>query len=59
MYNDFVLAGPKEDPAEIAQKAMNDAVLAFQLLNDTQSLFISRSDESGTHKKRTECLEEM
>lgn len=52
MYNDFVLVGPKEDPAEIAQKAMNDAVLAFQLLNDTQSLFISRSDESGTHKKK-------
>ncbi len=51
MYNDFVLVGPKNDPAQIADKAAHDIVLAFQLLSQSQSLFISRSDNSGTHKK--------
>lgn len=51
MYNDFVLIGPKDDPAGISTEAPNDALKAFQILSDTQSPFISRSDESGTHKK--------
>ena len=51
MYNDFILAGPKDDPAGIASSSPNDAVSAFQTLADTRSVFISRGDESGTHAK--------
>ncbi|OUP84604.1 hypothetical protein B5F07_07155 [Lachnoclostridium sp. An169] len=51
MYNDFVLVGPKDDPAGIAASAPDDAVEAFRKLADTRSTFISRSDESGTHQK--------
>lgn len=51
MYNDFILIGPKDDPAGIYAEAPNDAVKAFQMLSETGSTFISRSDESGTHKK--------
>lgn len=51
MYNDFVLVGPKDDPAGIQAEAPADAVKAFQMLSETESTFISRSDESGTHKK--------
>lgn len=51
MYNDFVLIGPKNDPAKIKDKNNNNAIAAFQQLNDTKSTFISRSDDSGTHKK--------
>lgn len=54
MYNDFVLVGPVSDPAEIEEESPSDAVAAFQKLTDTQTEFISRSDESGTHKKELE-----
>lgn len=54
MYNDFVLVGPVSDPAEIAEESPSDAMAAFQKLADTQTEFISRSDESGTHKKELE-----
>ncbi len=49
MYNDFVLVGPPADPAGI--KGLKDAVAAFQRIATAQARFISRSDESGTHKK--------
>lgn len=51
MYNDYVLIGPKEDPAQIQEMAPHDAILAFQTLAEKQAPFISRSDNSGTHKK--------
>lgn len=51
MYNDFVLVGPKDDPAQIKDNCYHDAVSALKKLADTQTMFISRSDESGTHKK--------
>lgn len=57
MYNDFVLIGPKEDPAGIGASSYNDAVAAFTTLYETQSPFISRSDESGTHKKELSLWE--
>ena len=47
MYNDFVLIGPKSDPAGI--KAMKDVTEAFQSIKDKPSSFISRGDRSGTH----------
>lgn len=51
MYNDFILVGPKEDPAKIKAKAPNDAVQALKLISEGKSSFISRGDESGTHTK--------
>ena len=47
MYNDFVLIGPKGDPAGI--KGMKDVAKAFQTIKAKQSSFISRGDRSGTH----------
>ncbi len=49
MYNDFVIVGPKSNPANIES---NDTVhLALQRISATTSLFASRGDSSGTHKK--------
>jgi len=47
MYNDFVLIGPKSDPAGI--KGVKDVANAFQTIKDKQAPFISRGDRSGTH----------
>jgi len=49
MYNDFVILGPKDDPAEI--KISNDATKALSKIFQTKSTFVSRGDNSGTHKK--------
>lgn len=49
MYNDFVIVGPAADPANI--RDMTDAVAALSQIADTQQLFISRGDDSGTHTK--------
>ncbi|MFZ0353729.1 MAG: extracellular solute-binding protein [Pseudolabrys sp.] len=47
MYNDFVLIGPKSDPAGI--KGTKDIAQALQMIKDKQAPFISRGDRSGTH----------
>lgn len=52
MYNDFVLVAPPGDPAGIKEAA--DAVNAFELIARTETSFISRGDDSGTHKKEKE-----
>ncbi|NPA91260.1 MAG: extracellular solute-binding protein [Chloroflexi bacterium] len=49
MYNDFVIVGPEEDPAHI--RGMKDAVQALKKIAQAQALWISRGDDSGTHKK--------
>ncbi len=46
MYNDFVLVGPKADPAKTAGK---DVVAALQKVAAANAPFISRGDKSGTH----------
>lgn len=48
MYNDFVIVGPKADPAGIAGLA--DPVAAFQKIAAAGAPFVSRGDDSGTHK---------
>ena len=48
MYNDFVVVGPKTDPAQVADTQTAQA--AMTLIHDTQSKFVSRGDDSGTHK---------
>jgi tungstate transport system substrate-binding protein len=47
MYNDFVLIGPKSDPAKVA--GGNDAVQAFRTIFLKKAAFVSRGDRSGTH----------
>jgi len=47
MYNDFVLIGPKSDPAGI--KGMKDVAKALKAIKDKSATFISRGDNSGTH----------
>src|SRR5581483_7233386 len=47
MYNDFVLIGPKSDPAGI--KGMKDVGEALKTIKSKQATFISRGDRSGTH----------
>ncbi len=47
MYNDFVLIGPKSDPARVA--GSKDIVAAYQKLATTKAPFASRGDKSGTY----------
>jgi tungstate transport system substrate-binding protein len=47
MYNDFVLIGPKSDPAKIGSG--KDIQVALQKISTAQAPFISRADKSGTH----------
>jgi tungstate transport system substrate-binding protein len=49
MHNDFIIVGPAEDPAGI--KGSATAAEAFTKIADSQSTFISRGDDSGTHSK--------
>ena len=49
MYNDFVLIGPADDPANIANTSQLKDALAS--IASSQSSFASRGDDSGTHKK--------
>src|SRR5690606_37160963 len=46
MYNDFVLIGPKSDPAGVKGK---DLTAALKLLAEADAAFVSRGDKSGTH----------
>jgi tungstate transport system substrate-binding protein len=48
MYNDFILVGPKENPAGVSGDDINSA---FKKLSERQATFVSRGDDSGTHKK--------
>ena len=47
MYNDFVLVGPKSDPAKVG--GTKDIVAALQKIKSAQAPFASRGDKSGTH----------
>ena len=49
MYNDFVIVGPADDPAGIG--GLRLAGLALKKIVRIQAAFVSRGDESGTHKK--------
>lgn len=48
MYNDFVLVGPQADPAGV--KDMQDVLAALTRIASQQAVFVSRGDDSGTHK---------
>jgi tungstate transport system substrate-binding protein len=51
MYNDFILVGPVEDPAEVKGLPVPEA---FKKITDAKAAFVSRGDDSGTHKKELE-----
>lgn len=55
MHNDFVILGPLEDPANIS--SCEDIVMVFKTISENQIEFISRGDDSGTHKKEKQLLE--
>lgn len=48
MYNDFVIVGPRSDPAHI--KGMTDAAVALTAIAHAGTTFASRADDSGTHQ---------
>jgi tungstate transport system substrate-binding protein len=47
MYNDFVIVGPKEDPARV--KSTSKTIDALKLIEKANARFVSRGDNSGTH----------
>jgi len=49
MYNDFVIVGPANDPAAISKAS--SAADAMKRIADQSAMFVSRGDDSGTHKK--------
>ncbi|MDO5413856.1 MAG: substrate-binding domain-containing protein [Bacillota bacterium] len=57
MYNDFVVVGPEEDPAGVAENAGDDAIAAFEAIMENEATFVSRADDSGTHKKELSIWE--
>lgn len=52
MHNDFVILGPPDDPAGI--RGLKDAAEALRRIASSQSPFVSRGDDSGTHTKEQE-----
>ena len=49
MHNDFVVVGPEEDPAGV--RGSSTAAAAFAGIADAGAAWVSRGDDSGTHKK--------
>jgi len=49
MHNDFVLVGPAQDPARVARA--KTAAAAFTQIAEAKVTFVSRGDDSGTHKR--------
>lgn len=51
MYNDFILVGPKEDALKLKEQFGNDIAGGLKAISDNMATFVSRGDDSGTHKK--------
>lgn len=58
MYNDFVLVGPKNDPLKLKENSSKDIAASLKTISDTKTPFVSRGDDSGTHKKELGIWEE-
>ena len=56
MYNDYVIVGPADDPAGIA--GLGDPVAAYRRIAAAAAPFVSRGDDSGTHKAELALWEE-
>ena len=49
MYNDFVILGPEDDPLDL--KGADSVAKMLRILSTGDGIFVSRGDDSGTHKK--------
>lgn len=49
MHNDFIIVGPKSDPGHV--RGMADVLAALKKIRDSGAIFVSRGDDSGTHKQ--------
>ena len=56
MYNDYIIVGPKEDPAGVKGLPVTEA---FQKILSENAVFVSRGDDSGTHKKEVAIWETL
>ncbi len=56
MYNDFVIVGPPADPADVS--GLTDVVSALTKIASQRSIFVSRGDDSGTHKTELRLWDE-
>jgi tungstate transport system substrate-binding protein len=56
MHNDFIIVGPEDDPAGI--QGMTSAAEALAAIYDGGATFVSRGDDSGTHKREVSLWEE-
>lgn len=52
MWNEYLIAGPEDDPAGV--RGIDDLAVAFDRIAAADALFISRGDDSGTHRKEQE-----
>ncbi|MCS3903685.1 tungstate transport system substrate-binding protein [Methylohalomonas lacus] len=57
MHNDFVIIGPAEDPAGVKQT--DTAAEALATIRETRATFVSRGDDSGTHKKEMQLWDKV
>src|SRR5258706_4379868 len=57
MYNDFIVVGPRDDPAKI--HGMKDAIGAFRRIYEVSAPFVSRGDDSGTDKMEKSFWKEL
>ncbi len=55
MYNDFIIVGPKEDPAGVS--GADDVLQALRLIAEAKEPFVSRGDDSGTHGREKQLWE--
>lgn len=57
MHNDFVIVGPENDPAGV--KGMSDPIAVMEKIATTESIWVSRGDDSGTNKKEKGFWEQV
>jgi len=57
MHNDFVIVGSPKDPAGV--KGFKSATEALRKISDSEAVFVSRADDSGTHKKEKEVWNKL
>lgn len=57
MHNDFIIVGPANDPARV--RGMRSAAEALSKIAGAQSIFVSRGDDSGTHKKENQIWAQL
>lgn len=51
MYNDYILVGPKDDPLNLKTDYPNNILEGLKRIAEKEAVFVSRGDDSGTHKK--------